>query len=167
MPLLHIFCILYDSFVSVSCLYEIPFCCVAEVLKFIIDFMSSLNPWVVLVIWYGEKYLWSSWLGHDWLYILHSYPLYHPPLITYNDLLMRDWKIDIQIFIFYSRCTYIHVRNSNSPLLRFLVNWYAMFCSEQKKMDFHCPVRNVVTDEVVTLVYKLHPLVYQLFMLIR
>ena len=49
-PLLYLFCILYDVFASVSWLHTILLCYVAVLFKVIIEFMSSINPWVILLI---------------------------------------------------------------------------------------------------------------------
>ena len=39
----------------------------------------------------------------------------------------------------YSLCTYLDVRDSNGPLLSFLVNGYAIFSSERKNLIFTVP----------------------------
>ena len=81
-----------------------------------------------------------------------------------NVLCMRDWNIDNELFKYYPQCTYLDVGNSNSPLLRLLVNGSAIFSFWMEKLNIHCYLLNVVLNEMVTQVFVICPLEYLFFL---
>ena len=72
MPLLYLFFILRDTFMSVSWLIKIPLCGEARALKLISVFMYSLNTWVILVIKCGWNILIIILMRYSLMYILQS-----------------------------------------------------------------------------------------------
>ena len=57
----------------------------------------------------------------------------------WDDLLLREWNSDSDIFKSYWHCMYLDVSDSNIPLFRLLVNGYARFSSECKNWILTVP----------------------------
>ena len=60
----------------------------------------------------------------------------------------------------YACYTHPTIRNCNDPLLWFLGKNSEMFSYEWKKMNFHCPIINIVPYEMEMYVFMLHILGY-------